>query len=85
MGDRASRLPIDPASERLPPAANAHAEVVVDQGDKPVTGDPRPDEPQALREGAAPRARSRLGFGWIAMIVVVFGVVTLVFLLRALL
>jgi hypothetical protein len=69
----------------LPLAANAQAGIVVDQGDKPVTGDPRPDDPSALREGAAPRARSRLGFGWIAMLVVVFAVVTLVFLLRALL
>jgi hypothetical protein len=58
---------------------------VVDQGDKPVSGDPRPDSPEARREGAAPRARSRLGFGWIAMLVVVFGVVTLIFLLRAIL
>lgn len=58
---------------------------MVDGGDKPITGDPRPDEPEALREGAAPRARSRLGFGWIAMIVVVFAVVSLIFLLRAVL
>jgi hypothetical protein len=58
---------------------------MVDQGDKPVTGDPRPDRPEAVEEGAAPRARSRLGFGWIAMLVVVFGVVTVVFLLRAVL
>jgi hypothetical protein len=58
---------------------------MVDQGNKPVTGDPRPDRPEAIREGAAPRARSRLGFGWIAMLVVVFAVVTLFFVLRAVL
>ncbi|HVM16889.1 MAG TPA: hypothetical protein VM290_04870 [Gaiellaceae bacterium] len=56
---------------------------MVDRGDAPVTGDPRPDEPEALREGAAPRARTRLGFGWVAMILVVFAAVSLVFLLRA--
>ena len=58
---------------------------MIDQGDAPATGDPRPDEPEAVREGSAPRARSRLGFGWIAMLVVVFGVVSLLFLLRAVL
>jgi hypothetical protein len=69
----------------LQAVTNVHAQGVVDQGDKPVTGDPRPDEPEAMREGAAPRARSRLGFGWLAMLVVVFAVVTVIFLLRALL
>jgi hypothetical protein len=56
---------------------------MVDQGDQPVTGDPRPDRPEAVHEGAAPRARSRLGFGWLAMLVVVFAVVSFFFILRA--
>jgi hypothetical protein len=68
---------------RLQGGSTAHTGDVVDRGDAPVTGDPRPDEPEALREGAAPRARTRLGFGWVAMILVVFAAVSLVFLLRA--
>ena len=68
---------------RFGAAPIAQRGVVVDRGDAPITGDSRPDEPEALREGAAPRARSRLGFGWIAMVAVVFAAVSLVFLLRA--
>jgi len=70
---------------RLPRARSAQTEAVVDRGDAPVTGDPRPDEPEDVREGAAPRARTRLGFGWVAMLLVVFAVVSIPFLLRALL
>jgi hypothetical protein len=69
----------------LPGAAVAHQIAMVDQGDKPLTGDPRPDRPEAVEAGTAPRARSRLAFGWIAMIVVVFAVVSLIFIVGGLL